>query len=168
MRWASSVVLVIALLMVACTTASESEVRERLLTTLAMADADNGLTSTPVTDASPAVVSPSPRPTTEVSRIDEQGSESESVASPTNTPHPRAIYRPKAREIKIVLEKDAIPAILNPIFLSVEEAIGVYHDDEPVLGVEINGEARAYSIPWLSRVEIVNDVVGGRKIAVTW
>ena len=67
-----------------------------------------------------------------------------------------------------MLEKDAIPAILEPKFLSVAEAVGVYHDEELVLGVEINGEARAYSIAWLSRVEIVNDVVGGRKIAATW
>ena len=41
-------------------------------------------------------------------------------------------------------------------------------DDEQVLGVSINGESRAYSIPMLSRHEIVNDVIGGVPIAVTW
>ena len=41
-------------------------------------------------------------------------------------------------------------------------------DDEKVLGVSINGESRTYSIPMLSRHEIVNDVVGGVPIAVTW
>ena len=32
----------------------------------------------------------------------------------------------------------------------------------------IEGDARAYSVPLLSRHEIVNDVVGGKPIAVTW
>lgn len=40
---------------------------------------------------------------------------------------------------------------------------------ELILGVEIEGDARAYSVPLLSRQEIVNDVVGvGKPIAVTW
>ena len=70
-------------------------------------------------------------------------------------------------EIITVIPRDAIRAILEPEFLSVEEAI--YHEpDEPVLGVSINGDNRAYSIPQLSRHEIVNDVVGGVPIAVTW
>ena len=36
------------------------------------------------------------------------------------------------------------------------------------LGVEFNGDARAYSVPLLSSHEIVNDTVGGVKISVTW
>jgi hypothetical protein len=49
-----------------------------------------------------------------------------------------------------------------------EEADEWYDDDELVIGVEIDGDARAYSIPYLSGHEIVNDTVAGRKIAVTW
>jgi len=63
---------------------------------------------------------------------------------------------------------DAIPAILDPEFVTVVEANEQMDDDEQVLGVSINGESRAYSIPMLSRHEIVNDVVGGVPIAVTW
>jgi len=37
-----------------------------------------------------------------------------------------------------------------------------------VIGVEIGGEARAYGTAFLSGHEVVNDVVGGRPIAVTW
>jgi hypothetical protein len=40
--------------------------------------------------------------------------------------------------------------------------------DEQVLALSINGESRAYSVPLLSRHEIVNDVVGGVPVAVTW
>jgi hypothetical protein len=74
------------------------------------------------------------------------------------------------RDLRIVtlLPKDAIPAIFDPQFLSADEADEYYNPNELILGVEINGDARAYSIPVLSGREIVNDTVGGRKIAVTW
>lgn len=71
-------------------------------------------------------------------------------------------------EIVTLLPRDAIPAVFDPEFLTVDEAGQEYDDDELVLGVEINGEARAYSIPHLSSREIVNDTVGGRPIAATW
>ena len=71
-------------------------------------------------------------------------------------------------EIVTLLPKDAIPAIFDPQFLTAQEADEWYDPDELVLGVEIDGDARAYSIPFLSGREIVNDEVGGRKIAVTW
>ncbi len=71
-------------------------------------------------------------------------------------------------EIITLLPRDGIPAIFDPEFLTAEEASEEYEDDELVLGVEINGEARAYSIPYLSSREIVNDTVGGRHIAATW
>ena len=71
-------------------------------------------------------------------------------------------------EIITILGYDSIPAILSPTFVSAEEATRDYSQEEAVLGVSINGEHRAYSIPTLSRREIVNDVVGGVPIAVTW
>jgi len=79
-------------------------------------------------------------------------------------------YSDSERELEIVtlLRKDAIPAIDNPEFFSAEEADSYYFPDERVIGVVFEGDARAYSIPLLSSYEIVNDTVGGRKIAVTW
>ena len=71
-------------------------------------------------------------------------------------------------QIITLLPRDAIPAIDNPTFLTAEEADQFYDPGELVLGVELNGDARAYSVPLLSRHEIVNDTVGGVKIAVTW
>ena len=81
-----------------------------------------------------------------------------------------------ARELEIVtiLPFDAIPAIFNPAFVTAAEATNPensrdqYRPDEKILGIEINGDARAYSVPMLSRHEVVNDVVGGVPIAVTW
>ena len=87
------------------------------------------------------------------------------INSPTDT-----ASQPAERELEIItlLPKDGIPAIDNPVFVSAEEADLQYEPDELVIGVQFDGNARAYSIPLLSSHEIVNDTVGGRKIAVTW
>ena len=71
-------------------------------------------------------------------------------------------------DIVTLLPPDAIPAIDNPEFLTAGEADELYDPDGLVLGVVFNGEARAYSVSFLSGHEIVNDSVGGVKIAVTW
>ena len=71
-------------------------------------------------------------------------------------------------EIITLLPPDGIRAIDDPNFLTVSQADEYYDPDELVIGVEFEGNARAYSIPFLSGHEIVNDTVGGKKIAVTW
>jgi len=71
-------------------------------------------------------------------------------------------------EIVTLLPRDAIPAIDDPSFYAAAEADAEYEHDELVLGVILNGESHAYSASHLDRHEIVNDTVGGRKIAVTW
>ncbi len=71
-------------------------------------------------------------------------------------------------DLVTLLGFDAIPAILDPEFVTAAEADQQMETGEQILGVSINGESRAYSIPMLSRHEIVNDVVGGVPIAVTW
>jgi hypothetical protein len=76
-------------------------------------------------------------------------------------------------EVVTLLPPDAIPAVLperaQDIMVSAAQADDAGIDQSVhVIGVEINGESRAYPIPFLSRHEIVNDEVGGRKIAATW
>ncbi|MCF6321900.1 MAG: DUF3179 domain-containing protein [Rhizobiaceae bacterium] len=63
--------------------------------------------------------------------------------------------------------KDGIAAINNPKFVSIEEA-GALSDRDPVIGVEINGDARAYPLSVLMRHEIANDVIGGQAVTVTF
>ena len=74
------------------------------------------------------------------------------------------------RQLKLitVIPRDRISAILNPRLETAEDAAGSIALDEPVIGLEINGDVRAYSTYQLSRHEIVNDVVGGVPVAVTW
>lgn len=71
-------------------------------------------------------------------------------------------------EIVTLLPKDAIPSIDDPTFYSAQEADAEYEADETVIGLEIAGEARAYSTSLLSNHEIVNDQINGRPISVTW
>jgi hypothetical protein len=76
-------------------------------------------------------------------------------------------------EVVTLLPPDAIPAILPDRVPEImvpaadADAAGI-EGGVQVIGVSINGESRAYPIPFLSRHEIVNDTVGGRHIAATW
>ncbi len=63
--------------------------------------------------------------------------------------------------------KDGIPAIDNPRFRSVSEVANI-KETEPVTGLEIDGDARAYPLRVLMWHEIVNDEVGGTPISVTF
>ena len=67
-----------------------------------------------------------------------------------------------------ILPLDAIPAIDDPKFVSVSKAEKFMNDDELVLGLLVNGDARAYSTWHLDKHEIVNDYVGGVHLSVTW
>ncbi len=64
--------------------------------------------------------------------------------------------------------KDGIPAIDNPIFINVDEADQFLEDLEPVIFLKIGEEARAYPLQVLTWHEIVNDVVGGNPVTVTF
>ena len=64
--------------------------------------------------------------------------------------------------------KDGIPALNNPSFIPTT-AEAELSAREPVITLEINGEIpRAYPIRFLIWHEIVNDVVGGIPVAVTF
>ncbi len=64
--------------------------------------------------------------------------------------------------------KDGIPALSDPAFRKVAEETSI-GDREPVITLEINGvEPRAYPIRYLTWHEIVNDVVGGLPVVVTF
>jgi hypothetical protein len=62
---------------------------------------------------------------------------------------------------------DGIPSIDAPKFHRTGD-VGFLMDNEPVLAVEIQGDARAYPVQVLIWHEIVNDTVGGVPVAVTY
>jgi hypothetical protein len=63
--------------------------------------------------------------------------------------------------------RDGIKAVDAPTFASVDLADAVA-PETPVLGVAIAGDARAYLLPILEYHQVVNDVVGGTPVAVTY
>ena len=80
-------------------------------------------------------------------------------------------------KIVYVLGADGIPALTNPNIITenwssnptIDEFNNAgFDDNDLIIGVSINGEARAYphNIFWWH--EIVNDVLGGKEIAVTY
>jgi hypothetical protein len=64
--------------------------------------------------------------------------------------------------------KDGIPAILNPKFVTVEAANDFLSDDEMVLGLVHEEVPKAYPIQIMVWHEIVNDVVAGDPLLITW
>ncbi len=62
---------------------------------------------------------------------------------------------------------DGIPPIDEPRFLPTS-AVDFLADNEPVLALEIGGDARAYPIQVMIWHEIVNDTVGGVPVSVTY
>ncbi len=70
--------------------------------------------------------------------------------------------------ILTVLPKDAIPALDRPEFVRVAEADTMMQADELVISVREGAGARGYSTWLLNHHEIVNDVVEGVPLAITW
>jgi hypothetical protein len=63
---------------------------------------------------------------------------------------------------------DGIPPIEDPVFLDVADNLEILDPAEPVVALEINGDARAYPIRAMIWHEIVNDTVGGVPVSVTY
>lgn len=68
-------------------------------------------------------------------------------------------YRP-------VLARDGIRPVYRPLFVRAGES--PWPDDELIIGVEIDGDARAYPVGFLNRREIVLDMHRGIPTFVTW
>lgn len=65
-----------------------------------------------------------------------------------------------------LLPRGGIPSVDDPVFVSATEA--EIDDQAWVLGVDLDGEARAYSLNLLNRHEVVNDRIGERLFAAVW
>ncbi len=65
--------------------------------------------------------------------------------------------------VRQVVPKDAIPSVDDPEFREDHP-----EPEDEVVGVEIDGDVRAYPIRYLNYHEIINDRVGRTPIAATW
>lgn len=64
--------------------------------------------------------------------------------------------------------KDGIPAIDDPRYESLADAREWLADASPVISLSVEGEARAYPLAILMWHEIINDVLGGVPVVVTF
>lgn len=64
--------------------------------------------------------------------------------------------------------KDGIPSIDTPKSISAEQASEWVAPGDPVFGVVLNGEVKAYPQKILVQHEICNDVIGGIPVSVTY
>lgn len=101
----------------------------------------------------------------------------ETVASSPAEDVPSALDDPFAKDlpeptidmdrVQQLLPADGIPAIDEPTFLDADE-VEYLADREPVLAIEVDGDARAYPLQILTWHELVNDTIGGRPITVSF
>ncbi|MCP4423440.1 MAG: DUF3179 domain-containing protein, partial [Chloroflexi bacterium] len=93
---------------------------------------------------------------------------------PIPTPTPDPLVPPRRRlsagELQLAADIDDIPAIMatDDLFVSAESGSVSWLDEEMVIALELNGDARAYPVRLLSLHEIVNDTIGGRPVTITW
>ena len=62
--------------------------------------------------------------------------------------------------------QDAKEAITEPVFIPANKAL--LAAGTKVIGIFINGEARAYPLLILNNHQVVNDVIGGTPVSATW
>jgi len=75
------------------------------------------------------------------------------------------------RNFQFGIGKDTIASIDEPLFTSVDDPLIVERGitlETPVLGVYIDGVARAYAVDVMSMHEVVNDEIAGKPYAVLW
>ena len=74
---------------------------------------------------------------------------------------------PEFRPIRVL---DGFPPIRDAPVINAAEVTDEVRDNALVLGVVVNGQARAWPINMLNgpRREIINDTLGGQPIAATW
>ncbi len=65
------------------------------------------------------------------------------------------------------VRKDGIPSLDNPELIEASEA-GYMKDEDLVVGVSINGDARAYPLRIMGWHEMFNDVIGGVPLALAY
>jgi hypothetical protein len=94
-----------------------------------------------------------------------QAGDPETRTSPSMQDPDPLVYR---GQLVDVLPRDAIPSINDPRFVPPHEAERWLAGREPVVALEHGGVARAYPAQILTRHEIVNDVVAGRPVAITY
>ncbi len=87
-----------------------------------------------------------------------------SMALLTTTPSAEADEKPKG--YRQILPRGRLAAIDKPTYVPASEA--KLSETTWVLGVVVDGQARAYSLNLLNAHEVVNDAIGDTNFAAVW
>lgn len=85
---------------------------------------------------------------------------------PTSAYNPVLAGEQLPADFRQILPRDAIRPVYDPEFAPADE-VG-WPDSTDVIGVEINGEAKAYPVDHLNGRELVVDEIGGEPVLVSW
>lgn len=99
----------------------------------------------------------------------ERGTETGSavpLADPGDTFDPVDAGDPLPTGFRQLLPRDGILPVYDPQFVAATEID--WSDDALVIGLEIDGDSRAYPVGFLNRREMVIDSVAGIPVLVTW
>ena len=137
---------------------------------VAVEDSPNPATSTPVAQQTEKARPLSPS----AGIVDQQPLAPDSAASASAVqgtaefqwPAPKSDVSIDLADFRQLIPQDTILPVYAPRFVPGVSA--KLNPGELVIGVEINGESKAYPIGPLNFREMVNDVVGGVPILVTW
>ena len=88
------------------------------------------------------------------------------VQVPADVPDPVRLGEPVPPGFRQLLPRDAILPVYNPTFK--DAASTDWDEDALIVGVELDGEAKAYPVSFLNRREMVIDWIGGTPILVSW
>ncbi len=64
--------------------------------------------------------------------------------------------------------RDAFPVLFNPFMGTVADGDRFLRPGDWVIGIALNGQAKAYPITVMGFHELINDTVGGAPIDVCW
>ena len=169
---AALLLLAAAALLAACGSDSQPEPAPATGTPVATAQASPTVTAEPTPSPAPATPTPAASPTLTPTPPGREFEDDEvDTARSLERNFPKIDLSRRAvslAEIRSVIPRDAIPAIDEPRFLGLDEASEWLAPEAPVIAFERNGEARAYPLEILTWHEIVNDVVGGEPVIVTY
>lgn len=98
------------------------------------------------------------------------GPESASAGDSLHSPLPRLPETSPPPGLPIIPwgKRDHLPVIRRPEYFTAEQGDLALARDEPVLGVVIGGETRAYSTNQLNEHEMVIDTLGGVPVLVSY
>ena len=157
-------VLALVLMMVASAcAASDVGADETASTTAASGDE-------PTTSTSTDAESPSSSTTTSTVDLGDRSALSVFTGGTAGGEYPDTLPAPTVDTSELFRGQvpDGIPAIDDPQFVSVADADDYLAEQEAVVVLDIEGDARAYPVQILIWHEIVNDVVGGVPVSITY